>query len=119
MTDTDQPLGMRKREWATVAVLCLFVAVFLTAIGVVPDYGHRPADAAIEALAEEVADGRRCGVPEREIGRLVLDRIREIGRMHPDVPQSEIIMQLANTTSRIEGKGASRAASCAIASTSR
>lgn len=112
MTDRDKSHEESKRELATVAVLCLFVVVFLSAIGIAPHYTHRPAEAEIRALAEKVAIGRECGVPERDIGRLVLDRIREIGRIYPELPQNEIIAQLASTTSSIEVSTGSLSESC-------
>jgi hypothetical protein len=100
MTSSDTTFGVAKREMAAVAGLGIFIVVFLTAIAITPDQSRRAVDVATKELAETVQTARQCGIAERDIGRLVLERIKEIGDAHPDVPRSEIVSQFASLTAK-------------------
>jgi len=113
MTSTDTASGLTRRELVAVAVLGVFIVVFISAIEIAPDYSRRAADVATRELAEQVLAARQCGVSERDLGRLVLDRIKEIGDAHPDVPRSEIVAQLASLTSKAASTSSSAPPRCA------
>lgn len=100
MTNADTPSGLARREMVAAAVLGIFIVVFLSAIAIAPDQSRRAVDVATRDLAEKVLAARQCGIAERDLGRLVLDRIKEIGDAHPDVPRSEIVAQFASLTSK-------------------
>lgn len=83
---------LKTREAATVAGLVLFVAVFLGAIWL--RQPNRDVNVEVREIGTYAAKARDCGMPERQIGKFVEKRLRDVRDRNPGLGTSELVAML-------------------------